>query len=129
MRRTTRRRRGMSLVEVMVVIAIILTMMAVLGWGVMRSYQDACVSTTEIAMTKVGESVEMFTLRKKRLPDQIEFAKLAADAVDGWGQPFEFRVPGEDAPYSVVSLGRDGVEGGTDHDEDLVWSPEGSRQR
>ena len=33
------------------------------------------------------------------------------------------RVPGDDAPYAIVSLGRDGVEGGTGWAEDLVWNP------
>jgi general secretion pathway protein G len=124
MRRTiTRRRRGTNLVEIMVVIAIILTLTAVLGWGVMKAYQESCIATTELAMTKVGQSIEMFKLRKKRMPNEHEFENLSEDAADGWGRPFELRVPGEEAEFTLVSYGRDGEEGGESYNEDIVWSP------
>jgi general secretion pathway protein G len=127
MRRTiTRRRRGTNLVEIMVVIAIILTLTAVLGLGVMKAYQESCVATTELAMNKVGQGIEMFKLRKKRMPNQHEFENLADDATDGWNHPFEMRVPGENSEFSIVSYGRDGEEGGEGYNEDIVWSPKAS---
>lgn len=129
-RKNARRgRRGMSLVEIMVVIAIVLTMMSILAWGVMSTYQDSLQDTTTITMTKLGNSIELYALRKKKLPDSAAFEALTEGAVDGWNRPFELRVPGEDAPYSIVSLGRDGQEGGQRWDEDLVWSPSQSSAR
>jgi general secretion pathway protein G len=128
MRRTiTRRRRGTNLVEIMVVIAIILTLTAVLGLGVMRAYQESCVATTELAQNKVGQGIEMFKLRKKRLPNEHEFVSVADGATDGWGFPFEMQVPGEEAEFSVVSYGRDGEAGGDGYNTDIVWSPKESR--
>ena len=50
-----RGRRGMSLVEVMVVIAIILTLMSVIGYGVMSVFQNSRVDTTKLQMARVAE--------------------------------------------------------------------------
>ena len=45
-------RRGMSLVEVMVVIAIILTLMSVLAIGVSAIFSDSQVDTTRLTMSR-----------------------------------------------------------------------------
>ena len=61
-------RRGMSLVEVMVVIAIILTLMSVLAIGVWSIFSDSQVDTTKLTMSKVNEKIEIYSLRKKKPP-------------------------------------------------------------
>jgi general secretion pathway protein G len=41
--------------------------------------------------------------------------------LDPWGNPYVYKVPGENgAPYTILSLGADGKEGGTEANEDIV---------
>ncbi len=128
MRKSKKNRRGMSLIEVMVVIAIILTLMGVIAIGVMAAFGDAQVQTTVITMGKVSERIEIYMLRKKKPPSSGEgLAELFADdggaPTDAWGNELVYLSPGPGGqPYEIVSYGADGKEGGTGNDEDLKWS-------
>src|SRR5262245_27759834 len=59
------RRRGMSLVEVMVVIAIVLTLMSVLALGVNQIWQGSRVDTTMLTLARIGQQVEVARLRTR----------------------------------------------------------------
>ncbi|MEQ1501487.1 MAG: type II secretion system protein GspG [Myxococcota bacterium] len=125
--RGARRRRGMSLVEVMVVIAIILTLMSIIAIGVFRVYGNAMVDTTKITMTKVNEQLEIYTLRKKHAPSTSDglAAVFGNDPIpkDGWDHELQYMSPGPNGePYDLLSLGSDGQEGGTGDAEDIRWS-------
>ena len=125
--RGTRRRRGMSLVEVMVVIAIILTLMSIIAIGVWGIFSDSKVDTTRLTMTKVNERLEIYVLRKKKPPSTSDgLASVFGNEPipkDSWNNEFVYVSPGPDgAPYDLVSLGADGQEGGTGNAEDLKWS-------
>ncbi len=126
-RRRSARRRGMSLVEVMVVIAIILTLMSILAFGVFSAFGNAQYDMTKITMTRVAERIDIYQLRKKKAPGTNDglTAVFGNEAVpmDGWNHPFMYVSPGPNGePYELVSLGADGQEGGTGNDEDIVWS-------
>lgn len=128
--RERRARRGMSLVEVMVVIAIILTLMGIIGVGVMTVFQDSQVDTTILQMGKINERVQIYTLRKKKLPTGSDALKQVYSGeeppTDSWGNPFILQVPGPNGrEFDIVSLGSDGREGGTGNAEDIRWSEVG----
>jgi len=117
-------RRGMSLLEVMVVIAIILTLMGVLAFGVMQVFGDSQIQTTLLTMGKVDERVQIFMLRKKKPPTTGEgLAAVYKDGnlpTDAWGTELKYVAPGgNDRPFDLISLGPDTSEGGGD---DIVWS-------
>ena len=63
-----RRRRGMSLVEIMVTIAIVVTISSVLAISVMHVWQEANVGSTKLTMSQVGQEVVSYSLRKGRVP-------------------------------------------------------------
>ena len=121
-------RRGMSLIEVMVVIAIILTLMGVIAIGVMAAFGDAQVQTTVITMGKVSERIEIYMLRKKKPPSTSEglaelFAEDGGAPQDAWGNEIVYLSPGPGGqPYDLVSYGSDGQEGGTGNAADIKWS-------
>lgn len=39
---------------------------------------------------------------------------------DPWGNPYEYRYPGEHGDYDIISYGADGQPGGEDEDADVV---------
>jgi general secretion pathway protein G len=83
-RRAVRRAEaGFTLVEMLVVIAIIGLIMGLVGPRVLNS---------------LGES-------------KVKAAKL--QPTDPWGHTYLYRAPAERSPYEIVSLGSDGQEGGT----------------
>ena len=121
-----RRRRGMSLVEVMVVIAIIVTLMSVVGIGAMNAYESSLVEVTKVSMHEVNKQVEMYSLRKK-LPSSGEGLNTVYGAqgipTDGWGKEFSYISPGPNGmKYDIISYGADGTEGGEDNDADIKYS-------
>jgi len=120
-------RRGMSLVEVMVVIAIILTLMSIIAIGVWSIFSDSQVDTTRLTMTKINERLEIYMLRKKKPPSSSEglTAVFGNEQVpkDSWNHEFQYISPGPNGePFDLISLGSDGQEGGTANAADLKWS-------
>jgi general secretion pathway protein G len=121
-----RNRRGTSLVEVMVVIAIITTLMGIIGYGVMRVWQNSQVDTTILTMGEVNKRIELYTL-KKGIPSTSDgLSAVYGDErplKDAWGNDFVFVSPGPDgADYDLISYGRDGVEGGDGLGADISWA-------
>ncbi len=128
--RTARRARaGMSLVEIMVVIAIMGIVMTVVAVNVSARFQDASIQTTKIQMNAVDEQLMMYSTKHKgKYPSTSE--GLAAmkkyfpnEEVpkDSFGNDFLYFSPGTHGshPYEVISLGADGKEGGEDANADI----------
>ena len=119
----------MSLVEIMVVIAIMGIVMTVVAVNVAARFQDASVSTTKIQMNAVNEQLMMYSTKHKgKYPSTSE--GLAAmkkyfpnEEVpqDSFGNDFLYFSPGTHGnhPYEVISLGADGKEGGEDANADI----------
>ena len=89
-----------------------------------------CVGPRESAalhLGRVNQAVEIFRLRKKRLPRSLD--EVYADApvpVDPWGQPFVLLYdPAAPDRYDLVSWGADGLPGdrcGLPDGADIRWS-------
>ncbi|MCB9680361.1 MAG: type II secretion system protein GspG [Alphaproteobacteria bacterium] len=117
-----RGRRGMTLLEVMIVIAIILMLMGTLAFGLTGMYESARADNARLMITKIDQKVKVYQLRKKKLPDSMEELYRGEDApIDPWGNPFLFRKGGKKG-YDIVSMGRDGKDGGAGPDEDIKLS-------
>lgn len=126
LRRSIRSRRGMSLVEVMVVIAIIVTLMSIVGFGALQVFENTRVDTTQLQMHEVNKRIELYTLKNKP-PSTGEGLKAVygTESVpkDSWGNDFVYVSPGPDGhKYDLISYGADGVEGGDGNDSDIRFS-------
>lgn len=121
------RRRGMTLVEIMVVLAILGVLIAVLAVNFGTAKDDADVDTTRIQMKTMDDALLRYSLKHRgKYPGSLEeAAKYFPDEkvpVDAWGNPFVFRAPASSGsqPYEIISLGKDGKEGGDGANADLV---------
>ena len=126
--RLARSKRGMSLIEIVVVIAIILTLMSVVGYGVIQVFNNAQVDTTKLSMRNVQTQVDTYMVRKRgKVPSSGEGLKAIFGDMDtprdAWGNEFKYVSPGPNGEkYDLISLGADGKEGGSGNDADLKLS-------
>ena len=122
---------GFTLVEMLVVIAIIGLVMGLVGPRVLSYLGDAKVKAAKLQIESFGSALDLFYLDVGRYPSASEgltalverpgnapvwngpYLKNAAVPADPWGHAYLYRVPGERGPYEIVSFGSDGQEGGT----------------
>lgn len=117
-----RARTGMSLVEIMVVIAIIGILTTVIAVNVTNIFQESNADNSRLAIKNIKTILDTYSLKhngkypgtseglgalKKYFPDE----QVPKDA---WGNDFQYFAPGThgEHPYEVISLGSDGAEGG-----------------
>ncbi|MCB9778255.1 MAG: type II secretion system major pseudopilin GspG [Alphaproteobacteria bacterium] len=127
--RAAKSRRGLTLVEIMVVIAILGTLMAIVGVNIVNQLQEANVETTKLQIKQIEQNLAMYAAKHKgKFPTTSQGLEAAAkyfpDSTvpkDAWGNDFAYYSPGTsgDHEYEIVSYGRDGQEGGDDYDSDI----------
>jgi general secretion pathway protein G len=116
-------RKGMTLVEIMVVVAILVSLSAVLAVNVKEVWDRAKVSETEIRMGMVEDGLHTYAAAKRGVfPTTAEgldvlyrvHGREEGIRTDAWGNNLVYRSPDGDAVYSLSSPGPDGQEGGGD---------------
>lgn len=129
--RTARRssRRGMTLVEIMIVIVIIGILMTTIGIGVSGALQDARIDTTKTQIGQIEQALTIYAAKNKGkypstsegLSPVMKYLKNEDALLDQWGNEFQYFAPASDgkSPYEIISLGADGQEGGSDANADI----------
>ncbi len=120
-----RSRKGLTLVEIMVVMAILGVLMTVLGGSLLGFLDDANVDATRLTMGKVGQGLQVYAAKHKgKYPTTSQGMEAAAKYMpdgkvpqDAWGNDMIYFSPAthSDAPFEIISVGKDGSEG-TDDD-------------
>jgi general secretion pathway protein G len=133
-------RAGMTLVEIMVVITIIITLMSVLAVVVLGRLDEANADMTKIRIGQIEQALQMYAVKHKGKYPTTSQGLSAADKymptpgevpTDAWGNEFQYFSPGtrSQADYEIVSLGKDGKEGGDDANADIQsWNLEGDEE-
>jgi general secretion pathway protein G len=126
-----RRKSGFTLIEMLVVIAIIGLIMALVGPRVLSYLNESKVKTARIQIQTFASALNLFHLDAGRYPSSAEglaalvqptagvpgwngpYLKSGTVPRDPWGTPYFYRSPGQQGPYDLISYGADGREGGT----------------
>src|SRR5882724_1665696 len=122
---------GFTLVEMLVVIAIIGLIMGLIGPRVLNYLSESKVKAARIQLQSFASALDLFYLDAGRFPSTSEglaalvrrapgvaawngpYLKGGSVPTDPWSHAYIYRAPGEHGPYDIVSYGSDGQEGGS----------------
>ena len=137
--RSKKRHRGFTFIEVMVVITIIGLLSTFVGVYLLDSTEEAKTNTTKTQIRSLETALDLYRLHNSRYPSSEQGLKALLEKPevgiipknwngpylgrnnlpeDSWDSPFRYiSVNGKN--YEIISLGADGVDGGTDLDADI----------
>ena len=120
----------MTLIEIMVVVAILGMIAGVVGVAVMGRFAEAKRSTAELDIKGFEDGLRLYKLKHSRFPTTAEgLAALYSERYldgelkkDPWGNDYVYLAPGTVHPdgYDILSYGGDGKPGGDGDDADIV---------
>jgi general secretion pathway protein G len=120
-RQRQKRESGMTLIEIMVVVAIIGLLMGAVGIVAFKKFQEARLKTTKSTVMRLSSALEGYLLDKQEpcissLTVLYEKGVINKPPVDVWGRSFGFRCPAEQSkgPADIWSYGPDGRDGTAD---------------
>lgn len=126
-RRRRRRSRGMTLVEIMVVLVILGLIAGAVVVAVVPRMEEAKQDTARLDMQNIQSALKLYYTKKGNYPDTATGLKALVDGqylekiTDPWGNEYVYL--NEGGRPVVLSYGRDGQQGGEGPDADLDTRP------
>ena len=113
--------RGMTLIEIMVVVAIIGMLMGTVGVYAFGRFEKAKITDTKMVIKNVESALVHYQTENndacpKAISDLVAQKILPKEPLDAWNQPLIFKCPGQHNTdgADIVSKGKDKQEGTAD---------------
>lgn len=137
MRKKLWQERGFSLLELLVVLVIIGLLAGVVAPSLFKNVDESERTTARAQIDALGKAVDQYRLDNRAWPAAqqglVALIQRPADAqnwkgpylrkavpLDPWGQPYQYRTPGEhNADYDIYSFGPDKALGGDGDNADI----------
>jgi general secretion pathway protein G len=132
---------GFTLLELLVVLAIMGMLAAIVAPQVMRYLGSSRTQTAKVQVQNISAALELFRLDMGRYPTSEEglralvtapgggatgmgvwngpYLQQATALNDPWGQPYRYRNPGQHGEVDVFTLGSDQADGGAKEAADV----------
>ena len=143
-RRGQEKSRGFTLVELLVTVAVILTLCAIAIPNLMAAVDSARVARAVGDIHTIGGEVQAFDLTNGRFPDTLDEAGYGAHR-DPWGNPYQYlnfqHVKGKgqmrkdrflvpiNSFFDLYSMGKDGASASPltakQSQDDIIWANDG----
>jgi general secretion pathway protein G len=138
--RTSSRTRGMTLIEILVVLVLIGIVLGIVGGNFIGKGEKAKADAAKIEISQIAQTLDLYKLEIGRYPTTQEglqalvaaptgvtnwngpYWKKTAVPKDPWGNEYKYASPAQSAPYEIISLGADGKEGGEGPNKDISSS-------
>ena len=124
--RLARSQRGMTLIEIMVVIAILGMMATIITVAYVRYLDQSKVDGTKIQMQNVVQALDAYKVQygaypttEQGLQELVTKGVMPSLPKDKWDREFEY-IRNNSSSYTIKSYGADGQAGGEGFDEDIV---------
>lgn len=125
-------RKGMTLIEIMIVIAIIGSIAALLLPNVVSQLDKSKTKEAKIQLTQIVSALSMYYTDCGKYPETLEGLTKADPNCSNWGpqpyytkslkdpfnNPIVYELDGSE--YTLKSLGKDGREGGSGYAKDIT---------
>ena len=109
------RSRGMTLIEIMVVLVILGLIAGAIGYNVFASLKDAQIRTAGLDLKAISNGVDLYHVETGQWPDSLQqlVPKFIKDLhKDPWGSEYSYVRSGDG--FNVYSYGPDKAQGGGD---------------
>ncbi|MEQ1601807.1 MAG: type II secretion system major pseudopilin GspG [Methylophilaceae bacterium] len=131
-----RKHSGFTLLELLVVMVIIGLLVGIVAPRYFNQLGASEVKTAAAQISALTKALDVYRLDTGHYPTQengLQALTIApnneskwrgpyiekAVPQDPWGQPYQYRVPGEKREYDLYSYGKDGKPGGTEDNADI----------
>lgn len=130
--------RGFTLVELLVVLAILGLLAGLVGPQVMKFLGSSKTKTAKLQIEDLSGALDLYRLEVGRYPTTAEglsalveqpggapnwngpYLKKAQMPKDPWGFDYQYRAPGQHGAFDIWALGADNRDGGDGENQDIV---------
>ncbi len=138
----TAKDKGMTIIEILIVIALMAGIMAVLVSKLLDRNEEAKTDLTSIALSQLSDDLKIYKLNNNRFPTSEEGLQALIEAPataknwkgpyidaeklnDPWGKPFQYELV-DFKNFKITSAGGDGEFGTSD---DVIFPKEAEKQK
>ncbi len=139
---TTKRNRGFTLIEIMVVMVILGLLVALVAPNIMGRGDEARVTSAKAQLRQISNALDLYRLDNSHYPSTEQGLEALVEEptgnpeprnwnpdgymnsvpTDPWGNEYQYVSPGSEGPYDLYSLGADGRSGGEGINAEIsVW--------
>ena len=128
---------GFTLIEILIVMVILGLLAALVGPKMFGKVGKSRQKTAKVQISLFETSLDTFRLDMGRYPTTEEGLEALREKpsnsdkwdgpylpkripLDPWQNPYEYKAPGEEGEYDIISYGADGKSGGEKENKDIV---------